>query len=334
MARRQRSRRGSIRTKGWDSFATPVPGNVYAALQELNLPIKRVTAANEIEMPCPQHFVRVGKEDRHISFSVHAEEGYFNCFSCGYRGPFVLLVKDALDVEWEDAVAWVRQRGGIERVRRALGMDIDELAVMPDDNDTTKIINEAKLALFEDPPEEMLDDRGLSLESVRAYGVRWDPVRDLWIAPIREPDTGTLLGWQEKNARYFRNRPYDVKKSLCVFGLDAWVDGRPGVLVESPLDTAYTHTHLPVNGLSGYGAAVSDAQLRIIHDYTDVLYVALDNDRDGHLASERIRTEWGHKMRLKFWDYTKTDAKDPGEETPSELVYSYEHAYSSIVARF
>lgn len=329
------SSRGSVRGKGWDAFARPVPGNVLRAIEELGLEVKRVTA-DEIEMPCPEHFNRTGKIDRHPSFSVNLEEGYFNCFSCGYRGPFVKLAKDALGVDWEEAVRWVRSRGGIERVRKKLGIFITDpnAASYSTEIDTTKVINEASLALFEDPPEEALDERGISLEAAQHFGIVWDPKRDMWITPIRGPETGTLWGWQEKAARYFRNRPYDVKKAQAVFGLDAFEDGYPAVLVESPLDTAYVWTHLPVNGLSGYGAGVSDVQMRLIHEVTDVLYVALDDDRDGHKYSEWIRTEYGRKMRLKFWDYADGHAKDPGEQTVRELEYSFDHAYPSTVARF
>lgn len=335
MARPPRSKRGSIRGGGWDAIARPVPGDVYAAVLELGLDVKR-NNGEEIEMPCPQHFNRVGKEDRHPSFSINAEEGYFNCYSCGYSGPFTLLVKDTLNIEWEDAVAWIRKRGGIERVRRAIGETIDQLAdaSYSTDIDTTKVINEASLALFTDPPLEALDDRGLSLAAVRHLGVRWDPKRDMWITPIRDADDGHLLGWQEKNARTFRNRPYDVQKSLCVFGLDGWEDGKPGVLVEAPLDAAYIRTHLTANGLSGFGAAVSQRQMRLIHDVTDELIIALDNDRDGHKFSEMLRTTWGDKIRLKFWNYKGCDAKDPGEQTPNELLRSFETAYSGIYARF
>jgi DNA primase len=316
------------KAKGWDAVGTPVPGNVTACLDEIGLEYK--VNGDEIHMPCPMHKARTGKEDKHPSFSINYDAGYFNCFSCGYRGPFVVLVKDMLDIPYGDAVAWVRVRGGIEKVKKFLAKKADPRTV-----DTTKQINEASLALYVTPPLEACAERYFMPEDAEACGVLWDPKREMWIIPVRDPDTGVLWGWQEKNKRYFRNRPRDMTKSKTLFGLHTYEDD-VAVLVESPLDVARLWACGFRAGLASYGAGVSDAQMSLIRDHFDTVVIALDDDKAGAEACERLRKEWtGRGLTLKFLDYSDAlGAKDVGDMTADQIKNAIRNAYSSVVARF
>lgn len=315
--------------KGWDAFGTPVPGNVPSALQELGVEVIHVNL-NEALAKCPAHFERTGKEDRHPSFSVNTEEGIFNCFSCGYRGPFVMLVEQMLKCDREDAVGWVRARGGIERVKRAL---VEKTGLMMVDTSTQ--INEASLALFVDPPAEALAKRHLSLASVRHYGILWDAEKGRWITPIRDPNTGRLWGWQAKNERYFRNVPNEIKKASTLFGLEQFVDG-PAILIESPLDVPRIFTAGVEGSLSSLGAGVSAIQMKIIQSITDEVIIGLDNDRDGSKYSRALKAMYGRQMIMKFLNYADFDeeVKDPGEMTDSQIRHSVDTAISSVQVRF
>jgi DNA primase len=274
------------------------------------------------------HEARTGKKDRHPSFSINSEGGYFNCFSCGYRGPFVVLVKDMLEIPYGDAVMWVRQRGGIEKVKKFLAKK------QPSQVDTSKQINEASLALYVTPPIEVCAKRQFLPQDAEECGVLWDTKRKMWIIPVRCPDTGTLWGWQEKNERYFRNRPPSMTKSLTLFGLHTY-EGDLAILVESPLDVVRLRAAGYTAGLASYGAGVSDAQMSIIRDHFDTVIIALDNDKAGTEACARLRKEWlGRGLTLRFLDYSLTDAKDPGDMTDQELTDAINNAYSSVVARF
>lgn len=296
----------------------------------------------EIAGKCPMHVKRLGKEDRHSSWSVHSEGGFFNCFSCGYKGPFALLVKDLLDVTWDEACAWIRARGSIERTKRLLGIGqyIDEISKGP--VDTSKEITEANLALYVEPPEWACDERDLDPGMVDDMGILWDAENDRWILPIRNPDTGKLMGWQEKGKGYFKNRPYSLVKSSTLFGIDTF-DASHGfaVLVESPLDAARTNSALNKQvGLGSMGAAVSDAQMSLIIDRVDTLIVALDNpwlDPAGAKAMEDLRLRYrGRGLTMKFFDYEYAPkAKDPGDGmTDEQIQRAVETAYSSVLARF
>lgn len=327
-------RRGSMRAASFASLATPVPGNVFACVEELGLERVR-QIEDEIMAMCPMHEERTGKKDNHPSFSVHAEEGYFNCFSCGYKGPFVVLVKDVLKVEWAEAVGWIRARGTIERVKRRLGWAEVDGGLKTGPIDTSQQYNEAHLALFTDPPEWALEKRAIDLWAAQEYGVLWDSKNDAWITPIRD-EAGVLLGWQEKNERYFRNKPRDVKKSDHLFGLEAFPGGRM-LVVESPLDCPRILTAGVAGAVSSYGSAVSDRQFALVLEHAEEVIWALDADKSGDQQHESLRLRCIRRgFRAKFLDYSHVgpDVGDPGEMTDEEIVLGVDNAYSGLVARF
>jgi DNA primase len=330
MSRRTSS--GTVR-KGWDvlTSGSPVPGNIPAALAELGIVLAREDHG-EFYALCPGHRERTGKPDHHPSWSVNEETGAHYCFACGFKGSFVSLVAYVLGLHTDEAVGWVRARGSIERARAVLERRTEPtpLAV-----DTSKVVSEASLALCVPPPASALARRRLSPESAEHHGVLWDARRDCWVIPIRDPDGGRLLGWQEKNERYFRNRPRQVKKARTLFGADVFEPGSTAILVESPLDVLRLRTAGFPGGLSSYGVGVSQEQMRLIMDRTDTLIVALDNDRDGTKMCEEIRRGWGRRgLHLRYFNYTGTSAKDPGDMTDAEIGRAVDSAYSSVLARF
>ena len=334
-----RRSKGSFRGSGWDAIKPPIPGNVFACMEELAIVDMR-QKEDEIEGKCPMHFERIGKEDRHSSWSVNADEGFFNCFSCGYRGPFVILVRDVLDISFEEAAAWIRQRGVIERARRTLAGGVYVQDIAKGEIDTSKEINEANLALYTEVPEWACETRDLDPEMVDAMGVLWEPSTKRWILPIREPETGTLWGWQEKGKDYFRNRPRSLQKGKTLFGLDVF-EAEFAVLVESPLDSVRVNTALGDYAcLGSMGANVTDAQIDLIRDRVDTLIVALDNpilDPAGAKASDHIRLRYAKRgLTIKFFNYDRApQAKDPGDKmTDEQIQWGVENAVSSILARF
>jgi DNA primase len=311
--------------------ATPVPGDVLACLDELGVRVLRVVA-EEATGHCVMHRERTGKDDKHPSWSCNTETGVFNCFSCGYRGPFVKLVVDALGIDWDEAVEWVRQRGGIERVNKILGRGeyVHELAATPEVPEYT----EADLALYTLPPLEARRERGLTKASCEKYGVLWDPNREMWITPIRDAD-GTLLGWQEKNKRYFKNRPFSVEKSKTLFGFHLLAPGATAIVVESPLDCPRMHSVGVQGAVSNYGSDISDHQMQMLFDRCDVVIIARDNDHAGWKAAKDIRQRYrGMGRRLRFYNYSGSDAKDPGEQSGDEIRFGASAALSPLRVRF
>lgn len=297
-----------------DSSPQWVPGDVLKCLDELGIQVLSV-AADEAVARCPGHLRRVGKEDRDPSWSVNIETGVHNCFACGFRGPFAAIVREVLDLPSNEADAWVRARGSLDRVEQLLsGGYINELIARK------ATITEADLALCTPPPGGVLKTRAVTPEGAAAYGILYDLQKDCWITPIRDPDSRELWGWQEKAVidRHFRNRPWHVEKSRTLFGLDQPDPGRRAIMVESPLDAAVIRSAGIRGALSSFGAAVSDAQMQIVLERFDSLILALDNDPDGRKNTERIYANWHRRLPILVMPYL-VKVKDPGEMTYPEI---------------
>lgn len=309
---------------------TPVPADILEAMYDLGLEVLRVEG-NEANARCAAHYERVGKHDRNPSFSCNTESGMFFCFSCGWKGPFVLLVATVLGVSWEEAVSWVRKRGGMERVDRILGRGREK--VEPPAKPLPPKITEADLALYTSPPQEARRKRGISLPACEEYGILWDPTKKLWIFPIRDPH-GKLIGWQEKNEHHFMNRPRAVRKGSTLFGFHRLELGSTAVLVESPADCARMRTVGVPNAVSSFGSAVTDEQMQLLLARCRHIVIAMDNDEAGWKSARTLRQTYaGLGRRFSFYNYN-SGAKDPGEQSGADIRYGVENAISPIRVRF
>lgn len=319
------------------------PADLESALHDLGL---RIYRSDDLEVTCycPEHEARLGKEDRHPSWSVNRLTGLHNCYSCGFSGTFLGLVTSTLygGKDVFAAARWIRQ----------YGIDLDAARELPawedrvlEDAPRVAEMDEARLAFFVDPPQDELDKRFLTLEATRHYGILWDAENGAWILPIRAPG-GDLLGWQYKSKRVFRNRPNGVPKSSTLFGINEFPIGAPAVLLESPLDVARLFCAGFEGGVAAYGVGVSDAQLRLLSEVTDELVVALDDDEDGRKHCEILRVgewegrrcvrqAWARQFNMRFFEYGDTGAKDIGAmEDSSDIEYGLFNAKHSTIARF
>lgn len=322
-------------SSGWNNRTTPIPGDVLACLEELGIDVIRIIH-EEAWALCPGHFERTGKYNtRPNKFSVNTETGQFSCFSCGFSGSFVYLVQEVKGYDRADAEQWTRNRGGIERLRRVLAdsqgrsADLERDAGIP-------AWNEARLALFNAPPYAALDGRRISQGAVTHYGVLWDSKKENWILPIRDPDTGSLWGYQEKGEGWFCNKPAKVSKGDTLFGIET-LTGRTAILLESPLDCLRLYTAGISGGVSSYGVQVSDRQLELLFDKAEIVIFALDNDAVGLRKMQELRQRYLRSgKRIMFADYTHIpNAKDLGTEgvTNEDIQKAILNAKSLITYR-
>jgi DNA primase len=285
----------------------------------------------EVNGLCPMHKKRTGKEDHSPSWWINSESGAHICFSCGYKGNIFTLVADVKGISYFDAQDYIGEN--VEVPLDSLMRRIKDLPqyVQPEE---TIAMSEARLAVYVDPPDIELKKRFLTRDSVKIHGVFWDKNNDAWILPIRDPDTGTLLGWQEKGARgrFFRNQPAGVKKSKTVFGVQILRTTEPLIVVESPLD-AVRLTGLGHNSVSTFGAIMSEEQAKILRRAPKII-AAFDNDKAGHTANEQIRVlarKYG--MDLYYFNYKYIDVKDVGDMTEEEIERGIKTAKTSILGK-
>lgn len=306
-------------------------------LEEIGVRIGRETD-DEIFGYCPGHKENLGREDRSPrTWSVNRATGNHHCFACGYGGTLPELVMEHGKLGY-----W-----GALKLLRDFEVDLAD----PDDLPTTyhdrggkkakvsKPLADDALAQFELPPDKELRRRKISAKAAAYYDIGWDPDIKCWITPIKLLG-GQVLGWQAKNKRMFDNYPEGVTKQVTCFGIDRFEAGETAVLVESPLDVAHAYTEGFDGFLSSYGVGVSDEQMRLILSLTDRLVLALDHDDDGRAWTRRLITgdrgprkpkgvAWGAKFDLHVINYSRTDAKDPGEMTGDEIEWALENAMHS-----
>lgn len=289
---------------------------IEALLSELE--ISCTVKGDEAFASCPSH------HDSGDSWSVNLESGLYHCFSCGFNGNLPSLVSFMLGLSYAGAVAWVVSRSGLSRAKHWLESKGSQPPV-------ELRLTDASLALFTSPPQYALDSRHITAESARRYEVLWNDKRESWIFPIRDTNN-KLMGWQEKNARRFRNYPVSCRKSETLFGIRNATDGGTVILVESPVDAVRCWSSGAGTGLSSFGVQVSDKQLSIIHDVASRLVLALDNDTYGIDQTYRICAEF-RQLPVSVFNYGDLKVKDIGDMTDEQIKWGIDHAISGIYYR-
>lgn len=285
----------------------------------------------EVNGLCPMHKKRTGKDDHSPSWWINTESGAHICFSCGYKGNIYTLVADVKGISYFDAQDYIGESAEVPL--DALMRRIKDLPqyVQPEE---TIAMSEARLAVYTTPPAIELRKRFLTAEGAEKCGVLWDVKNEAWILPIRDPDNGSLLGWQEKGARgrFFRNQPAGVKKSKTVFCVEILDNDKELIVVESPLDAARLIS-LGFNAVSTFGAIMSEEQAKILRRAPKII-AAFDNDKAGHTANEQIRVlarKYG--MDLYYFNYKGIDVKDVGDMTEAEIEHGIKTAKTSILGK-
>jgi hypothetical protein len=284
--------------------SNPLPSDIALTLPELGIDIEKITRGEAWALcPNPKHF------DHEASWSINIDTGQHYCFSCGWGGNFLILVKARQRYsEDEDAEVWIRQHGGIDVAIKKLRGD------RAYEKQQAEEVHEADLAFFEDPPKWALKERDIDLYSAREFGVRWDPARDCWIFPVRDPETGVLRGWQSKG-RKMLNFPEHLEKADTLFGYHLL--GDTAYLEESPIDPVRLHTYNIDGAVSGYG-----------------VHVCLDNDAAGRRKERDLWTRYRSQIRMLFanYDHVQDDnyKKDHGEMTPDEIDWSLTNAIPAL----
>jgi hypothetical protein len=293
-------------------------------LDRLGIEIVSITG-DEIKGHCPAHLERKGKVDSNPSWSINADTGAHNCFSCHFKGGVQTLVSYVQGFDSDMATQWVNS--GERNLSKAFQRLITP-APLPK---RTELITESMLSAFVSPPDYALKSRGLTGVAAEYYSILWNDKNNSWILPLRDPFTNKLIGWQEKwfKERRFNNFPPKVSKSSCLFGYERY-SGFEMVVVESPLDVARLASVGILGGVSTCGSGISKEQINLIRSADRVVF-AMDNDEAG-ISSSAILLEYSRTMGFECWffNYEKTDMKDIGGMSKSEIMFGLNNARHSI----
>lgn len=233
--------------------------------------------SKEISGLCPMHKQRLGREDRHSSWSINKITYVHHCFSCGYAGTLTGLLIDLQgyapeDIEQEIAKSsFLRTLDKIEQKKNPVTPEVTEWSLSHRLTD----VSDGLLAL-----------RKLKRHAADKFQIRWDKELRSWVIPVRDPD-GLLLGAQYRQKGNVINAPHGLQKSSTLFGLYEMKNEDCVALVESPLDVVRLYG-AGIPAVSSFGAWVSDQQVMLLARNFKTIVLALDNDPTGNKASIRI----------------------------------------------
>jgi len=283
-----------------------------------------------------------GGADRHPSFGVmvnDAERSGWLCYACGSHGTLGWLVTQwALQDNTRQVEAPLRiierEEEGVESVRNRIDTkiearwaEVEPTQPAPD----TNVFSEAELAPFIGKVPQYALDRGLSLETCRAWQLGYDkgigarPIPRL-VFPVRRQD-GALVGMIGRAIESFHEPKYlnywHFQKAHYLFGRHRITDLSRLVLVEGLIDVLrWAEYGLPVAGLIGAHASEEQVQLALCFER---VYLALDRDEAGRLGEEQlVRRLHG---RVPVFGMTFPAGKhDPKELTREEAWAAVEQA--------
>lgn len=262
-----------------------------------------------------------GHTDRRPSWSVHMTEGVWYCHGCATGGNLEQLVMAMGSLSQPDAGAWLSpNRTGTSLAPLHSPSGIPEPVLVA-------LEAEQWFCSLPAPRPRQLSRRRISPEAARLYDLRRDGAD--WIIPVyaiapspQQPGAPALLGWQRKYGKYVSNEPAGMHKAQSVFGyheaLNAWGNGHPAIITESPLDVARIASAGIPGAVATYGSRMSDIQAEAILARCADPVLALDKDAPGMEATAAIQRRFPGRFRV--WEFFDSSAKDPGEMENKELV--------------
>lgn len=263
----------------------------------------------EISGSCPLHPERLGRQDRHASWSINKYTGAHNCFSCGWKGNLEILYRDITGEIPIDIVSDIQTES-----LSTIGSKLREVTLSE-----TKQDLDWHLPDLRPVPDKLREHRHLKADALDLYGVGWDSDTLCWVIPIKN-ERGEVIGAQYKQTGSFYNQPDKVPKSECLFGLDVVDSGHAIVVVESPLDAVRLYG-IGIPAVALYGAQPSWSQARLLSCHFYIAVLAFDKDEAGakgnsDLSYKLDRLGLGHIM----FDMGHIHGKDPGDEPDDEVL--------------
>lgn len=161
-------------------------------------------------------------DEKTPSFSVHPEEQTFYCFSTGQGGGIVQFIMAFMKVRFHKAVEIMKEYAGVKdeiqtgEVRRLQASKIARRYSLRQPRKSevvAKPLPPYVMDRYEWNPEkfQLWVDEGIALETMRYFGVRYDPYSERIVVPIRDIE-GNIVNvhgrtidpeWKEKKLRKY-----------------------------------------------------------------------------------------------------------------------------------
>lgn len=256
-----------------------------------------------------------------ITGEIRIEDGFFYCFSCKRGVSFAEFLAEAKGISVEEARRIVKEAERVEHVVE----NLDEVFFGDVAEEPLKFYKRSGfLEKFPDiegtPGQEYLEGRKLTLETMKAFGLRWgteDEWEDRVILPVYN-EVGKLVTWAGRHidGGYPKTRKPRSGRS-ALYGLQNIY--RPGerlsylMPVEGEIDCMWLQ-QCGILAVSTMGtAALTDDQVRLLYQNAALVIFSYDNDKAGRAATalgiERMRRVMpAYSIRL------------PKDRDPNDLV--------------
>lgn len=306
----------------------------------------------QMQISCPLAFdgtfhSSTRDESPSLSVTVDPEQQslcYCHGASCGYRGTFLNLIRKAIQIRTNGRIP-ADLKALLERVKelestslsKVMGVRKTRITAAP-----TTLSAALKVKQKINPyPEDRLEamdptyhpyatKRGISEESWKRWGMRFDSSRACIVFPVRTMQ-GVLSGLVGRSIADVvesakKNYP-GLNKAENFFGAQFMTNGKPVVIVEGPIDCVNVDTFLSEKAsvVATLGQGFSDTQSTMIRSVKPpVVYVFPDGDRGGKLIGQKIVHALSRHVILKIM--RAPSGEDPGSLKGDVIKDLFENA--------
>lgn len=298
-----------------------------------------------ISISCPLAPINHGDPvDYNLSCSVSVSDtdpSLARCFSfnCGYKGSLFRALQQAVKhrgdpeilVELLDVLAPTEKFTNSAAQQRAnkshdafhSGMTKPPAATVDRD-----LMPEGRFARYADSVPVYAINRGLTVETCKAWGLGHDKKRGCLVFPVRRRD-GKLVGI---TGRYYIKDPptkyhnyAGLNKTRYIYGEHMLEMNKPIIVCEGQIDAIITWQHLGLPTVASLGEGFSLAHTKMICNHTPPrVYLFLDNDQAGRMAAEKIEHQLNGRVPIKIM--LPPPGMDPGELTKEEAQAAFTSA--------
>lgn len=260
-----------------------------------------------ISIACPVAIKTHGDpEDGNMSCSVQiVDDGPSGarCFSgnCAYKGSLLKLVKRAVELRGSppEMVEMYKAVEAVEAVTLSArhartAKQIQNIISPPPKTHDRELVPERMFEPFSGKIPQYAIDRGITVQTAKAWGLGYDKEAGYLVFPVRRRD-GKLVGMVGRSVREDAKRRHHnylgLDKSKHLFGAHMLVPGKPVVIVESCIDTLNTWQDLEGEAcvVASLGEGFSETHVKQISAMRPPgVYVFTDGDQAGRVMGNKI----------------------------------------------
>jgi 5S rRNA maturation endonuclease (ribonuclease M5) len=319
--------------------------NLTLLAERLRLQRPRPGARNFVAS-CPfapyRHLKEDGSfgEDRKASFGITIDpngESVYNCFACESRGDLMFLVLELGELrgrDYSDIEDWIFQVESVQALDLALAIDEDDDGMFAGAGRRRRVAQQRRDAVYQERELEEFtetlppyaEERGLSVDVCKDWGLLHDPEEGRLVFPIRNR-CNELVGIKGRSYTGARNKYYSylpLDQGAFFYGEHMLPsDATKVVVVEGEIDALkVAMAGLPVLALMG-GHASREHQRKLEVLGLDVVLMP-DPGNTGETWARRIGDYL--KSRLNVFDVDMPPGKDPGDMDLEEIQDLVENA--------